>query len=288
MCASSGSALSVAADAANDGECIGIVGCVEDDPAFDAEDHRTVEANQAAEDRDRIAEDRDRRADAHDRVSQARDTRADARDERAKARERSAGNADTGAAADRGGAKRDRKGGASDRAQAADDRSAASADRLVSADERAACSIDNLTGAYRRDVGIVELERELARAKRTGRPLALAFIDVDDLKGRNDAFGHAAGDQLLRATAAAIRSQLRSYDLIVRFGGDEFLCAVADVPVAEAAKRFSRVNEELTATRQASVTIGLAELEANDALEDLVARADRALYSERRLRPADA
>ena len=258
-----------------------------DDPPRSAGDRNPPQANQAGEDRDRTAEDRDRRAEAHDRVSEARDSRADARDERAETREQ-AGD-DTGAAADRGGAKRDRKGGASDRTQAADDRAAASGDRLISAEERAACSIDSLTGAHRRDVGIIELERELARAKRTGQPLALAFVDVDDLKGRNDAFGHAAGDQLLRATADAIKSQLRSYDLIVRFGGDEFLCAVTDVPIAEAAKRFSRVNADLTATRQASVTVGLAEFQADDSLEDLVARADRALYRERqRLRSAAA
>ena len=262
-----------------------MVGCVDDDPPRNAEDRDPPQANQAAEDRDRTAEDRDRRAEAHDRVSEARDSRADERDERAEARERT-GDA-TGAAADRGGAKRDRQGGASDRIQAADDRIAASADRLISAEERAACSIDSLTGAHRRDVGIVELERELARAKRTGQPLALAFIDIDDLKGRNDSLGHAAGDELLRATADAIRAHLSSYDLIVRFGGDEFLCAVTDVPMADAATRFSRVNADLAATRQASVTIGLAELEADDSLEDLVARADQALYRERqRLRSA--
>ena len=263
-----------------------MVGCVDDDPPRNAEDRDPPQANQAAEDRDRTAGDRDRRAEAHDRVSEARDSRADERDERAEARERT-GDA-TGAAADRGGAKRDRQGGASDRIQAADDRIAASADRLISAEERAACSIDSLTGAHRRDVGIVELERELARAKRTGQPLALAFIDIDDLKGRNDSLGHAAGDELLRATADAIRSHLRSYDLIVRFGGDEFLCAVTDVPVAESAKRFSRVNADLAASRQASVTVGLAQPGPDDDLDDLVARADQALYRERqRLRSAD-
>jgi diguanylate cyclase (GGDEF)-like protein len=263
-------------------------GSVEDDPARAAGDRDRREANSAAEDRDRIAEDRDRRAEAHDRVSEARDSRADERDERAEARERVAGGDESGAAADRGGAKRDRAGGASDRTQAADDRSAASADRGFSAQERVAFAIDELTGAHRREVGYVELERDLTRAQRTGQPFTLAFIDIDDLKGRNDALGHHAGDQLLRATADAIRAHLRPYDLIVRFGGDEFLCGVTDVRIAEAAERFSRVNADLAATRQASVTIGLAELEADDALEDLVARADHALYRERqRLRSAD-
>jgi diguanylate cyclase (GGDEF)-like protein len=133
----------------------------------------------------------------------------------------------------------------------------------------------------------VELERELTRAQRTGQPFTLAFIDINDLKGRNDSHGHAAGDELLRATADAIRAHLRRYDLIVRFGGDEFLCGVTDVRMAEVAERFSRVNADLAATREASVTIGLAELEPDDSVEDLVARADHALYRERqRLRSA--
>ena len=263
-------------------------GSVEKDPARAAGDRDRLEVNSAGEDRDRIAEDRDRRAEAHDRVSEARDSRADARDERAEARERVVGGDESGAAADRGGAKRDREGGASDRTQAADDRTAASADRGFSAQERVAFAIDELTGAHRREVGFVELERDLTRAQRTSQPFTLAFIDIDDLKGRNDSLGHHAGDQLLRATADAIRAYVRPYDLIVRFGGDEFLCGVTDVHMAEATERFSRVNAELAATGKASVTIGLAELEADDALEDLVARADQALYRERqRLRSAD-
>ena len=121
----------------------------------------------------------------------------------------------------------------------------------------------------------------MVRAKRTNQPFALAFVYVDNLKGRNDSLGHTAGDELLRATADSIRAHLRSYDLIVRFGGDEFLCGVIDVNVAEAGKRFSRVNAELAATRQATITVGLAELEADDLLEDLIARADEAQYRER-------
>lgn len=133
------------------------------------------------------------------------------------------------------------------------------------------------------------LERELLRAKRTQQPFALAFVDIDGLKGINDSRGHAAGDKLLCDTASAIRDHLRSYDLIVRFGGDEFLCALLDVTMAEAAKRFSLVNADLEAEHQASVTVGLAELEADDALADLIARADEAMYGERqRLRAAGA
>ena len=244
--------------------------------------HRAASyTDQAGGDRDRTAAGRDQRAEAHDRASLARDARAEARDTRAEVRERAAAGVDTGAAADRAGALRDRRGGASDRIQAADDREAASSDRVLSARERVASSIDGLTHAHRREAGIRELEREIARAKRMKQPLALAFVDVDDLKGTNDSLGHAAGDQLLRETVDSIRAHLRSYDLIIRFGGDEFLCVLIDATVALAAQRFSVVNSDLAATHQASVTVGLTELEPDDALEDLIERADEAMYRER-------
>lgn len=129
----------------------------------------------------------------------------------------------------------------------------------------------------------MELKREIARAQRTKQPLALAFVDVDGLKGTNDALGHGAGDRRLRETADSIRSYLRPYDLIVRFGGDEFLCALVGVTKADAAKRFALVHADMAASdHQASVTVGFAGLEADDALEDFIARADQAMYRERR------
>lgn len=176
---------------------------------------------------------------------------------------------------------RDRRGGASDRTQAADDREAAAADRVLSAQERKSSSIDELTGAYRRDAGTLELERETVRAKRTNRPLVLAFVDVDGLKATNDSLGHAAGDQLLRQVVEACRAHFRSYDLIVRFGGDEFVCSLMDLSLGEAVKRFLLIDADLSAAHQASISVGLAELKQDDSLEDLIERADEALYKER-------
>lgn len=114
----------------------------------------------------------------------------------------------------------------------------------------------------------------------------LVFIDVDGLKTTNDSHGHAAGDELLRHVTDTIRAHVRPYDLIVRYGGDEFLCGLPDVTLAEAAERFRLVNVDLASSRQASVTAGMAELRADDRLEDLIQRADEALYRERRARSA--
>jgi diguanylate cyclase (GGDEF)-like protein len=72
---------------------------------------------------------------------------------------------------------------------------------VLSAQERAASSIGKLTRAYRRDAGLVELAREVDRARRAEQPFTLAFVDVDNLKATNDALGHGAGDQLCAMSA---------------------------------------------------------------------------------------
>jgi diguanylate cyclase (GGDEF)-like protein len=245
----------------------------------DARDRRPAEPGR---DRDRRAEDRDARAREHDEASEARDHRANARDGRAEARERADGIVDADAVADRASALRDRQGGASDRSQAADDREAASVDRQLGARERATLAVDELTRAHRREAGIVELEREGERATRTKQGFVLAFVDVDNLKATNDSLGHAAGDLRLRQTAALIRRHLRSYDLIIRYGGDEFVCALPDMRMEEAVERFSLINVALAAAQQGSVTVGLAELQPDDSVSDLIARADEAMYAQRR------
>lgn len=255
-------------------------------PPDGIEDEKPDPSVLVGDDRDRSAEDRDERAEAHDEASRERDRRSDERDQRAEARERATEVLDLGAAADRAGALRDRRGGASDRVQAADDREAASADRLLSAQERAASAIDELTGAYRRDVGTLELEREAARASRTGQPMVIAFVDVDGLKTTNDSLGHAAGDHRLKRTVEVMRTHLRSYDLVVRFGGDEFVCGLLDIGISAASKRFKAVNTELAEAGEGSMTFGLAELKAGESVEDLIARADAALYRNRENQPA--
>jgi diguanylate cyclase (GGDEF)-like protein len=178
------------------------------------------------------------------------------------------------------------------RQDAASDRQRASQDRAAGAREREDAFLDALTGVYRRGAGFAELEREIQRAKRTQRPLALAFVDVDGLKAINDLGGHAAGDRMLVDVAETVRRHLRSYDLIIRYGGDEFLCAIPGLDTSEATERFRLVNRALAdASEPGSVTVGVAELRREDSLEDLVARADASLYRERQLQrssPADS
>ncbi len=202
----------------------------------------------------------------------------------AEARDKFDARLNAGAASDRAAARRDRKTAAVDRKHSAADRDAASTDRNVSARERAVSSIDELTRAHRRDPGIVELAREVARAKRTEKPFVLAFVDVDGLKATNDSLGHPAGDRLLFRVVDTMRAHFRSYDLIIRFGGDEFLCALLDLEFRKATERFLLINADLAADPHASITAGLAELEPADSLEDLIGRADSALRAVRESR----
>jgi diguanylate cyclase (GGDEF)-like protein len=128
----------------------------------------------------------------------------------------------------------------------------------------------------------VELDREIERARRTEQPLVLAFVDVDGLKAINDSRGHGGGDRVLLDVANALRATLRSYDLIIRYGGDEFACVIPGQNAANVAKRLALVNTALAqAAEPASVTVGVAELQPTDSSEDLLARADAALYRER-------
>ena len=223
--------------------------------------------------RDRASDRRDRTANARDRAADERDRAADACD-RADARS-SLPDPERGA--------RDREHAAHDRRLAAHDRRLAAHDRRLAARDREQAGLDGLTGALRRERGVMDLQREIDRARRSDGRLVVAFVDVDGLKAINDEHGHAAGDQLLRDVAAALLNGLRSYDLVVRYGGDEFVCALPGTNLDGAKRRFAEVATMLAEKNpRASVSTGLAELTDPDTLEELTARADAALSAGRR------
>ena len=142
---------------------------------------------------------------------------------------------------------------------------------------------DALTGALDRRAGIEALGFEIERCRRHGEPLVVAFVDVDGLKHVNDTCGHSAGDELLAEVAAALATSLRSYDLVFRFGGDEFVCCVDDADLLAASERFAGVKARLAAgCPGASVSVGLAQLRPNDTPDSIIARADAAMYASRR------
>jgi diguanylate cyclase (GGDEF)-like protein len=135
--------------------------------------------------------------------------------------------------------------------------------------------LDELTGAYRRGLGEILLRNEMSRAVRLGGPLTLAFVDTDGLKEINTHSGHAAGDSLLRHVYGGLQARLRPYDPIVRWGGDEFVCSISGVALAEARSRIAQAGVDLGALDPSvSITFGVAAMEPGDTLAALVARAD--------------
>ncbi|MDP9491366.1 MAG: GGDEF domain-containing protein [Actinomycetota bacterium] len=232
---------------------------------------------ETAEERDRSAELRDRGAAGRDRVARLHDQEYDADASREDILLR---------------AERDRARAAADRAKAADDRYRAAGDRSEAAAERVAArhhlelaATDELTGTLTRTFGLSALIREVERARRTGSPLMLAFIDVDRLKQVNDTQGHSAGDRLLHLIATTIRANVRPYDLIMRYGGDEFLCAMPNLSRAGAEERMKKVSAGLTAAAEGcSITFGLAQHEDAEGVQELISRADADLLKARAAR----
>jgi len=181
---------------------------------------------------------------------------------------------------------------ARDRAEAALDRKQAALDRQRAAEYLRRTYRDSLTGALQREAGTDRLQREVDRTHRAGGLLTICFLDVDGLKRINDGAGHAAGDQVLRAVGDALAQRLRTYDLTVRWGGDEFVCALPGTTPDSAARRLDDVHQRLGELHPgASFTVGIAAQERGDTLQATIDRADRALYAKRhagRVRSTDS
>jgi diguanylate cyclase (GGDEF)-like protein len=242
--------------------------------------------------RDRRADERDRQADARDRQAEGRRRRADERDHDAEAAERTVADGVIDLRERRSLRREEaeeREWSAQDRAVAADDRKEAALDREMSAhargdadEEREILQRDELTGVLQRGVGIMALEREVARSGRSGEPLVVAFIDVDGLKRINDEQGHASGDAVLRTLGDALRNNMRLYDIALRYGGDEVVCVLPGLAIEEAATRFDALQAELaTGSVPVSVTVGLAEWRPGETSDAVLARADAAMYGSR-------
>src|SRR4051794_697330 len=173
--------------------------------------------------------------DEHDRAAEERDSVAEQRDQDADARDATA--------ADSADAQRDHA--AQDRSAAAQDRLADATDRGRAARDRERAMVDDLTGVLRRGPGLSGIEHEIDRARRERAPLVVAFVDVVGLKQVNDTYGHAGGDRLLRDVANALKLGLRSYDLVARYGGDEFVCALPGIEIHAARARFTDIEQDL-------------------------------------------
>ncbi len=154
-------------------------------------------------------------------------------------------------------------------------------------------ALDPLTDAYNRRFGLVRLQEEFGRALRVSSPLGILMIDLDHFKGVNDTYGHLVGDRILRAATASIRRICREGDILMRYGGEEFMVVVpgaADADVLDIAERIRRAiaaTEVMDGDRRVTVTasIGAVTYPSRDAASatDLVAAADNALYASKQM-----
>ena len=148
---------------------------------------------------------------------------------------------------------------------------------------------DPLTGLPNARCMYLRFEQEASRARRTGHPFQVIMLDLDDFKQVNDTFGHKTGDQMLREMARILQSQLREYDFLARYAGDEFVAIVQDVfgeQVDELCERIeksvARFALRVRADRYARVgiSVGAATYGVNgETLDQLLMAADQAMYS---------
>ena len=146
--------------------------------------------------------------------------------------------------------------------------------------------IDSLTGLYNRRFGEQRLASEVARSERRGHPLTLLLLDLDDFKEINDTYGHAAGDQVLQYFATQLNNVIRGSDLAVRLGGDEFLVLLPECTNEQlnlVLNRLGLLETDWQGNKlRVNFSAGWTEYKTGDRLEDLLARADEALYATKR------
>lgn len=154
-------------------------------------------------------------------------------------------------------------------------------------------TVDHLTGVHNRQALLANLETEIERAARFGHPLSVVMVDLDHFKRLNDSHGHAAGDLILRRVADTLRENVRSVDVVGRYGGEEFLLVLPETDVDAAASLAEKLRR-LVGRQEVALDDGYrasATLSAGVAggsgghlsLESLVRDADNAMYSAKAL-----
>jgi len=147
-------------------------------------------------------------------------------------------------------------------------------------------SFDRLTGIYHRGRALDMLALEKIRYDRGAGPLCVCLVDIDHFKDINDTLGHRAGDLALQAVAQIARDELRAIDVIGRYGGDEFLLVLVQTGLDGARECAERIRGRIalseglrnTAFRPVTVSSGVAQLRPDESLQEMLQRADAALY----------
>jgi diguanylate cyclase (GGDEF)-like protein len=147
--------------------------------------------------------------------------------------------------------------------------------------------LDELTGAFNRRCIMRVLGEEIARSTRQGQPCSIALIDLDWFKRINDAYGHPTGDEVLRTFAITMFANIRNIDRFGRYGGEEFLLVLPNTPADAAARLLDRLRaivadldwSAFSAGLRVTFSGGVATLRTDEHSDNLLARADKALYA---------
>lgn len=146
--------------------------------------------------------------------------------------------------------------------------------------------LDPLTNLHNRRSGEQRLFEEIARSRRHSRPLTTLLLDLDDLKQCNDKFGHDAGDMMIRAFADCLKRAIRGSDLAVRLGGDEFMVILPECRAEEVRHVLGRLQGlEIECTGEkvsVNFACGWADYQPGESAQELLKRADEALYTDKR------
>lgn len=142
-------------------------------------------------------------------------------------------------------------------------------------------STDALTGLLNRRGGEAAITNHISRSKSLSSPLSLLLLDIDHFKNVNDKYGHAVGDSVITSVANCLKSNLRSSDVVMRWGGEEYLILLPDTDLQRAINTAEKLREQITRVdvqhAVVSVSIGCAELGQDD-FTIVLARADMNLY----------
>ncbi len=147
--------------------------------------------------------------------------------------------------------------------------------------------IDEFTGLFSRSYVMQRLDEEIKRAERRETRLVVTMLDLDDFKQYNDSFGHQFGDLVLKQFSASLKANIRQYDSLGRYGGEEFLLVQPEISESEAVTMIERLKEKVLEERfygggielRVTFSAGIASWERQANLDDMVRRADCALYA---------
>lgn len=167
-------------------------------------------------------------------------------------------------------------------------------ERIKNLEAERKAGIDDLTGLWRKKAFFQRANEYLSHAKRAGEPFAIAFIDFDYFNKINNEYGHVVGDAVLASSAEALKKSTRPFDILCRWGGDEFVALLVDFNPDKITDFKDRLTENLKTSiisdipnidpTKVALSMGIAEWRGQEDINDIVKEADTSMYSYKKAR----